>query len=101
MLNKVLELYYKALNIYKAVHKKWIGAHNMTENVSIDLYLDKDHLPPMLGLEGDEQEKLEPEEFIAKRLKLKHRTKKTQKTETRLKILTSDNLLTARPILLV
>ena len=73
----------------------------MTENLSIDLYLDKDHLPPMLGLEGDEQEKLEPEEFIAKRLKLKHRTKKPQKTETRLKILTSDNLLTARPILLV
>ena len=29
----------------------------MTENLSIDLYLDEDHLPPMLGLEGDEQVK--------------------------------------------
>ena len=73
----------------------------MTENLSIDLYLDEDHLPPMLGLEGDEQVKLEPEEYIAKRVKLKHRTKNPKKTETRLKILTSDNLLTARPILLV
>ena len=67
MLNKVLELYYKVLNVHKTVYKKWIGPHNMTENLYIDLYLDEDHLPSMLGLEGDEEVKLEPEEFIAKR----------------------------------
>ena len=39
----------------------------MSENSSIDLYLDD--LPPMTALEGGEEVKLEPEETIAERVK--------------------------------
>ena len=42
----------------------------MLENLSIDLYLDEDDLPPMPLLESDEEVKLEPEETITERIKL-------------------------------
>ena len=49
----------------------------MLENLSIDLYLGEDDLPPMPPLEGDEKVKLEPEETIAERIKLNPQKRKT------------------------
>ena len=70
------ELYNKLLSIYKTQYdkitktkKKRIKTLNIPENLSIDLYLDKDYLPPMPALEGDEKVKLVPEETTAERIK--------------------------------
>ena len=68
-----LELYNKLLRIYKTQYdklakakKERIKVHNVPENVSIDLYLDEDNLPPMPPLKGDE-------ETVAERVKLNPR----------------------------
>ena len=94
------ELYNKLLSIYKTQYdkitktkKKRIKTLNIPENLSIDLYLDKDYLPPMPALEGDEKVKLVPEETIAERIKKKYRNS--------LNILTPNNFLTRLSILLV
>ena len=68
----------------------------MSENSSIDLYLDD--LPPMTALEGGEEVKLEPEETIAERVK--QNLRKRINEGTRLKILTPDKLLARFSILL-
>ena len=47
---------------------------NLSENLSIELYLDD--LPSMSPLEGDEEVKLEPEETISERVKSNPRKKK-------------------------
>ena len=51
----------------------------------------------MSALESDEEVKLEPEETIAERIKLNPRKKKRKRA--RLKMLTSNKLLTRLPIL--
>ena len=68
----------------------------MSENLSIDLYLD--NLPPMTALEGDEEVKVEPEETIAERVKLNLRKRINE--GTRLKILIPNKSLARFPILL-
>ena len=55
MFEKDHELYNKLLNIFKTFHKKWIEDQNMSEKLSINLYLDD--LPPMYALECDEEVK--------------------------------------------
>ena len=58
-----LALQNKLLNIYKIQYdkltkakKKRIRIQNVPENLAIDLYLDEDDLPPIVG--GDEKVKL-------------------------------------------
>ena len=58
----------------------------------MDLYLDEDDLSLMPAIEGDEQVKLESEDTIAERVKLKPRERK--KTGAVLKILTPNKSLT-------
>ena len=98
-----LALQNKLLNIYKIQYdkltkakKKRIRIQNVPENLAIDLYLDEDDLPPIVG--GDEKVKLQPEETIAERTELNPRKRKNM--ETRLKTLTPSKLLTRLPILL-
>ena len=83
MLISAPKLYNKLLNIYKTqydiltkVQKKSIKVQNVPENLPINLYLDKDNLPPLPALEGDEKLKLESEETIAERIKLNPRKRK-------------------------
>ena len=108
--NTALELYNQLLNIYKTqndqltkAQKKRIKVQNVPiglylENLSTDLYLDEDDLPPMPALKGDENVELEPEETTAQRIKLNSRKRKA--TRTGLKVLTPNKLLTRLPILL-
>ena len=100
------ELYDKLLNIGKSqyyklkrAHKKRIKVQSMPENLPIGLYLGEDinDLPPMLALEGEEEVKLEPDETVAVRIKLKPRKKNTG---AGLKTLTQNKLLTILSILL-
>ena len=77
MINTALKLYIKLLNTYKTqldkltkAQRKRIKVQAVSEKLFIDLYLDKDDLPPP---EGDEDVKLEPEETIAERIKLNPR----------------------------
>ena len=56
MFKKAAELYNKVKYIFEKVDKKWIETQNVSENLSIDLYLDD--LPPMPPLAGDEEVKL-------------------------------------------
>ena len=72
-----LELYNKFLRIYKTQYdkltkakKKKIKVQNVPENLSTDLCLDEDDLPPLPPLGGDEEVKLEPEKSTAQRVKL-------------------------------
>ena len=110
MFNTALELYNQLLNIYKTqndqltkAQKKRIKVQNVPiglylENLSTDLYLDENDLPPMPALKGDENVELEPEETTAQRVKLNSRKRKA--TRTGLKVLTPNKLLTRLPILL-
>ena len=100
------ELYDKLLNIGKSqyyklkrAHKKRTKVQSMPENLPIGLYLGEDinDLPPMLALEGEEEVKLEPDETVAVRIKLKPRKKNTG---AGLKTLTQNKLLTILSILL-
>ena len=75
--NTALELYNKLLNIHKPQYdkltkakKKRIKVNNVSENLTIKLYLDEDDLPPVPPVEDDEKVKLEPEETITERIKL-------------------------------
>ena len=45
LFDTALELYNKLLSIYKA-KKKRTKVQNVPENLSIDVYLDEDDLPP-------------------------------------------------------
>ena len=54
------------INLQK-LRKKRTKVQNVPKNLSIDLYLHKGDLPPMLALEGDGEVKLEPEEIFAER----------------------------------
>ena len=105
MLTAAHELYDKVLIIYKTqydklkqAHQKNIKVQDMPDNLSIDLYLDEDHLPPIPTLESNKWVKLEPEEIIAERGKLNPRKRKNGGKG--LKILTPNRLLTRLPILL-
>ena len=64
MLDTALELYNKLLNIYETLYdkltkaqKKRIKAQSVPENLTIDLYLDEDDLPPKPAPEDDEEVK--------------------------------------------
>ena len=90
-------LCYKLLNIYTTQYdklseysKKRVNVLDRPESLTLDF--DEDDLP----LEGDEEVKFEPEEIIVERIKLNRR----KITETWLKILTPNKLLTSLPILL-
>ena len=63
----------------------------MPENLHIDLHLNKDDLPPVSPLDGDEEEKLEPEEIIAERTKIRH--SKMKKYRNTIKILDSKQII--------
>ena len=76
--------------------KEKINVLNRPENLALD-FIEYD-LSPMPPLEDDDKVQLEPEETIAKIVKLNPRKRK--KTETGLKILTRNNLLTILSILL-
>ena len=89
MFKKAEKLYHKLQNLFKTASKKWTETQNVSENLSIELYLDD--LPSMPPLEGDEEVKLEPEETISERVKSNPRKKNEGKG---LKILTPDKLLT-------
>ena len=100
------EVYHIVLNIYKIQNdkrykakKERIKFQNTPEKLPIDLYLDEDEngLSPIPALEDDEEVKLEPEETIAKRVKLFSRKRKNE--GTRSKILTPNKLLTRLSIL--
>ena len=49
----------------------------MSENLRIDLYLDEDDLSLMPAIEGDKQVKLESQDTIVERVKLKLQERKT------------------------
>ena len=76
--------------------KEKINVLNRPENLALD-FIEYD-LSPMPPLEDHDKVQLEPEETIAKIVKLNPRKRK--KTEIDLKILTPDNLLTIISILL-
>ena len=87
MLATASELYDKLLNIYTTQYfkllndqKKRINVLNRPENLTLDLYLDEDHLPPVSPLEDDEEVKSEPEETVAERVKLNPQKRKNTGT---------------------
>ena len=63
----------------------------MPENLHIDLHLNKDDLPPVSALDGDEEVKLDPEETIAERIKIRHSNMK--KYRNMIKILDSKQII--------
>ena len=63
----------------------------MPENLHIDLHLNKDDLPRVSALDGDEEVKLEPEETIAERIKIRH--SKMKKYRNTIKILDSKQII--------
>ena len=76
MINKASKLYNELLNIYTTQYdkvsedsKKRVNIQNIPEMLILDF--DRDGLPPMPAIEGDEEVNLEPEETIAERTKLK------------------------------
>ena len=88
MLATASELYDKLLNIYTTQYfikllndqKKRINVLNRPENLTLDLYLDEDDLPPVSPLEDDEEVKSEPEETVAERVKLNPQKRKNTGT---------------------
>ena len=100
-MNTASKLCDKLLNIFTTQYdnlseyqKKKINVLNRPENVTLDFV--EDDLTPMPAL-GDEV-KLEPEESIAEKVKVK--SLKQKKTGTGSKILPPNKLLTRLPILL-
>ena len=76
MINTASKLYDKLLNIYTTQYDKLSKDLNNRINVLNKpeiLDFDRDDLPPMLVLEGDEEVKSEPEDTIAERVELNPR----------------------------
>ena len=97
-INTSSKLYEKFLNIYQNQYnklpedqKKMMNVLNKPENLTLDFI--EDDLPPR---EGDKELKLQPEETIAKRMKLNPQKRKNEGTG--LKILTPNKLLTRLPM---
>ena len=63
----------------------------MPENLHIALHLNKDDLPQVSALDGDEEVKLEPEETIAERIKIRH--SKMKKYRNTIKIYDSKQII--------
>ena len=90
MYNKLLNIYKTQNDELKKSRKKRIKVKNVSENLTIDLYVDEG-VDDLSQLEGDGKVKLDPEETIGERVKLNRRKRKNEGTG--LKILTPNKLL--------
>ena len=61
---------------------------------------DKDELPPIPSLKGDEEVKTEPEKTIAERIQLNPKSSENKNNRNRIKNLDSKKYLTRLPVLL-